>query len=371
MIQYRPWPDGWNYGGAKLIHDYFEFAYPEKKFLMIQFPWPCVDTEDYEKNIFTKNSNHIPWVVAKQSLSEIDFDYIIIYEPVEWTFTTEVIDDYYDFFESCNIPMDKIIFQGANHEVKKYYDHAHIEKKKRFKSVGFNHCLISSLTSHTDILNQHTTEVKFDGNKLFICPMNVHGDHREFLYDELKENDLLKSGNVSARWKGVYLDEQGSATCENLPHMNFVKSIIPFYEDSFCSVVTESEFDSWNVRFTEKFYFPIMYNRPFMVLGSPKLIKWIKEYGFKTFPELFDEGYDDENDLKKRTKLIVKNLKRLQDKSKKELQDLLEIVKPKIIHNKNILKKYANFDRNQGEYTKKELFKTMNIPLEKQLRGVL
>ena len=371
MIQYKPWPEGWTYGGANIMDEYFESTYPNKKFLMIQFPWPCVDTEDYEENTFTKDSNHKPWVVAKQSLSEIDFDYIIIYEPVEWTFTIEVIDDYYDFFKFCNIPMDKIIFQGANHEVKKYYDYACLENKKRFKSVAFNHCLISSLASHTDILNQYTTEVKFDGTKLFICPMNAKGDHREFLYDGLKDNDLLKSGHVSARWRGVYLDEQGSATSETLPQNNFVESIIPFYEDSFCSVVTESEFDSWNVRFTEKFYFPIMYNRPFMILGAPKLISWIKEYGFKTFPELFDEGYDDEVDLRERTKLIVKNLKRLQDKSKKELQDLLEIVKPKIIHNKNLLKKYANYSMNQGGYTIQELFGVMNKPLKKQLRDVL
>ena len=108
-----------------------------------------------------------------------------------------------------------------------------------------------------------------------------------------------------------------------------------------------------------------------MVLGSPKLISWIREYGFETFPELFDEGYDDEDNLKERTKLIVKNLKRLQGKSKKELQDLLEIVKPKIIHNKKLLKRYANFTLDRGEYTVQGLFDVMNKPLEKQLKGIL
>ncbi len=365
MILYKPWPDGWNYGGVHDMDIYLNERY-DKKFVIIQFPWPCHDSEKYEECTFTENPNNDSWISAKEALSEVEFDYIVIYEPVEWTFLKEPIKDYYNFFKFCGIPMDKIIYQGANHEVEKYYEHANIDKKMRFKSVAFNHCLISSLSTHRDVLNDYTQDVKFDGSKLFICPMSAITDHRELLYNKLEKSNLLESGHVSARWKGVYLDELGVATEQTLPQPNFVESIIPYYEDSFCTVVTESEYDFYNVRFTEKFYFPIMYNRPFMILGAPTLLKWIKKYGFETFPELFDERYDEEYDLKKRTEIIIENLKKLQDKSNQELQDLLEIVKPKIIHNKNLLKKYANCSLSNDAY--EELLDSMEIPLGEQLK---
>ena len=370
MILYKPWPDGWRYGGVEQINNYFEEHYDEK-FVIIQFPWPCYDQNEYDSCPFSYNSNHPSWISAKEALLEIEFDYLVIYEPVEWMFHKDTIQDYYNFFEWCNIPMEKIIYQGANHNMYGYYEHINLDKKMRFKSVSFNHCLISSLVTHRDTLNDYTTDVKFDGNKLFICPMSTITDHRELLFNQLGDSDLLKYGHVSARWRGIYIDDLGLGPStqkhqQETAHLSSVKSIIPYYEDSFCTVVTESEWHTWNVRFTEKFYFPIMYNRPFMVLGAPGLLKWIKKYGFKTFPELFDESYDEENDLKKRTEIIIENLKKLRDKSNQELQDLLEMVKPKIIHNKKILKTYANFNTDY-----KELFNVMKLSLDEQVRNVL
>ena len=373
MILHKPWPDGWNYGGVEVINNYFERHY-DKKFVIIQYPWPCYDQEEYWKCNFKDNSNHSSWVSAKQALLEVEFDYLVIYEPVEWMFHNDTIKDYYNFFKWCNIPMEKIIYQGPNHGMYKYYDHINLDKKMRFNSVSFNHCLISSLDTHKNTLNDYTEEVKFDGSKLFICPMSSKGDHRELLYYKLKENNLLKDGHVSARWKEVYLDDLGLGPHRGIhqqetSHLSSVHSILPYYKDAFCSVVTESEYHKFNIRFTEKFYFPIMYNQPFMVLGSPSLLKWIKKYGFETFPELFDESYDEENDLKKRTEIIIDNLKKLQDKSNQELQDLLEMVKPKIIHNKKILKKYANCNINQHSYT--ELLDVMKLAMDEQIRNVL
>ena len=42
MILYKPWPDGWSYGGVLIMNNYFEEHY-DKKFVIIQFPWPCHD----------------------------------------------------------------------------------------------------------------------------------------------------------------------------------------------------------------------------------------------------------------------------------------------------------------------------------------
>ena len=127
MILYKPWPDGWNYGGVEIMNNYFEEHYDEK-FVIIQFPWPCYDQDEYDSCNFKDNSNHSSWVSAKEALLEVEFDYLVIYEPVEWMFYEDAIEDYYNFFESCNIPMEKIIYQGANHNMYGYYDYIKYNK---------------------------------------------------------------------------------------------------------------------------------------------------------------------------------------------------------------------------------------------------
>ena len=84
---------------------------------------------------------------------------------------------------------------------------------------------------------------------------------------------------------------------------------------------------------------------------------------------MFDESYDEEKDLTRRTEIIIENVKKLRGKSTHELQGLLEMVKSKIIHNKKILKIYANFNINESAH--KELFNIMKLSLDEQVRNIL
>lgn len=70
-------------------------------------------------------------------------------------------------------------------------------------------------------------------------------------------------------------------------------SLGSFYKDSFCSIVTESRFAQPTANVSEKTLMPMHFRRPFIIIGPPRTIKYLKELGFKTFHEHWDESYDE------------------------------------------------------------------------------
>lgn len=67
----------------------------------------------------------------------------------------------------------------------------------------------------------------------------------------------------------------------------------PFYQNSLVSLVTETIFDSDIVTLTEKSWKPSKEKHPFIILGAPGTLKAMREFGFQTFGEFWDESYDE------------------------------------------------------------------------------
>jgi hypothetical protein len=66
------------------------------------------------------------------------------------------------------------------------------------------------------------------------------------------------------------------------------------YVNSFVDIVTETRFAQPTANFSEKVFQAIQYQKPFIVVGPPKTLEYIRSLGFKTFNEFWDESYDDE-----------------------------------------------------------------------------
>jgi hypothetical protein len=98
------------------------------------------------------------------------------------------------------------------------------------------------------------------------------------------------------------------------------------FTDSYFTFVTETTFvndNDENVLFlTEKIYQPILQYHPFIVAACPGTLAHMRQYGYETFPELFDESYDNEQDLKKRTALILENIERVANMPIEELHKI-------------------------------------------------
>jgi hypothetical protein len=79
---------------------------------------------------------------------------------------------------------------------------------------------------------------------------------------------------------------------------------LPEYDDSWFSVVTETEMRPVPSRITEKPLKPIANFHPFLVLGNPGALGFLRRLGFETFGGLFDETYDDEPDPRRRFGMV-------------------------------------------------------------------
>ena len=74
------------------------------------------------------------------------------------------------------------------------------------------------------------------------------------------------------------------------------------------SVVLETVADGDKIHLTEKILRPIACAHPFVIMAGPGALKYLREYGFKTFGSVWDESYDSETDTVKRMEMIVKTM---------------------------------------------------------------
>jgi len=105
------------------------------------------------------------------------------------------------------------------------------------------------------------------------------------------------------------------------------------YDDSWFSLVTESEMRSRPARITEKVVKPLVNFQPLLVLGNPGALEMIREYGFATFDDVFDESYDTELDPRCRFEQVYEQFRRACDRSEQEWARLERHIQERLIAN--------------------------------------
>jgi hypothetical protein len=99
--------------------------------------------------------------------------------------------------------------------------------------------------------------------------------------------------------------------------------------------VTETVYTGRRLHLTEKSFKPIALGMPFVLSATAGSLAYLRRYGFQTFGEFWDESYDlDTNDLVRAEK-VAAVLKKLDDLSKQEKQELFQACWPVIEHNWN------------------------------------
>jgi hypothetical protein len=89
-------------------------------------------------------------------------------------------------------------------------------------------------------------------------------------------------------------------------------------------VVTETIFYDKKLHLTEKIFKPVVARRPFILVGAPGNLAYLKSYGFRTFDRWIDESYDLEEDHDQRLAKIVNELDKLCKLSESELMNMCE-----------------------------------------------
>ena len=91
---------------------------------------------------------------------------------------------------------------------------------------------------------------------------------------------------------------------------------------------------------TEKIFRPMLYWHPQLVQCSTGTLDYLKQLGFKTFNNYWNEDYDNEPNGELRTKMIVDETKKLANKSLDELHEMYIDMLPILDHNHKLITNY-------------------------------
>ena len=158
-----------------------------------------------------------------------------------------------------------------------------------------------------------------------------------------RENDFLQYRELDASVNSVTCDDRQF----NKEH----------YIKSYFSLVAETKFVvPWNIArdhqdtpeqgedkirdrneclfVTEKTYKAIMNYHPFIIVGNTGTLKYLREEGYHTFPELFDESYDEMENANDRFQAILAEVEKFCKLDDNEKRKRYRAVLPAIVHNR-------------------------------------
>jgi hypothetical protein len=105
--------------------------------------------------------------------------------------------------------------------------------------------------------------------------------------------------------------------------------------DSLVYVPTETVYFGRRAHLTEKTFKAIALEMPFVLVAPAGSLRYLREYGFRTFADVFDESYDEENDEIVRIEKVTQLLKHLNNLSVAERQRIHQACLPIVEYNYN------------------------------------
>lgn len=174
--------------------------------------------------------------------------------------------------------------------------------------------------------------------------MHVNSEGVHFSNHQFKNKDFeLNSPELIEQ---ISHNEFSSSSSADYNYVDFVNTAV--------SVVLETVFDDSRIHLTEKTLRPIACGHPFILVGGPGSLQYVRSYGFKTFAPWIDESYDLETNSLQRMKKITQSMK--------QLQELLGSEREKVFRE---LAKIAEFNKNH--FFSKEFFDQVTDELKTNL----
>lgn len=177
-----------------------------------------------------------------------------------------------------------------------------------------------------------------DWESVWNSMLHTHSHHLSLLQKFLDNKDKIFS------IPELYLDQKDLT----INRANLLLSTEQLYRDTYFSVVSETNFfysEEPAVFLTEKIFKPIAHKHPFIVISRPKTLSLLKDLGYKTFENIIDESYDNENDDVTRMMMVLEETKRLCYLSDNELETFLEKARTICNYNYQVLMSKTNFVR--------------------------
>lgn len=238
----------------------------------------------------------------------------------------------------------------------------HFCRTRRFKNVYYFFHAAAAIDWYRNYWKQNI-EVKIEHEYLYVAfqhLINPKRLHRLDFMCRLHEKNLVKDGLISfvpptvseletmigqnpdysdeslkifneqkGKLKKSYIDTEDVNGALSTG-INIVES-----QRAWIQVVTETVFYSKKLHLTEKIFKPIVCKQPFLLLGAAGNLAYLKSYGFRTFSDFWDEGYDLIENPGERVAAVVDILEKLSRFGEHERRDMKLAMKETLEYNFN------------------------------------
>lgn len=186
-------------------------------------------------------------------------------------------------------------------------------------------------------------------SKYFDILLGCQREHRDFVYHWVHTNELVnyvimtyfRWWHVDIRLTDHIFETDGVELTTNHHALYFGKEVnlsqvIPFviYNDTFYTLVTETNAVNHFNFYTEKIVKPLLTKRLFIAIAGQGYLKNLRSFGFKTFDSVIDESYDNEPDHVTRWTMALEQMKLLCSIDPYEIQAKIKDV---VEHNQRLI----------------------------------
>lgn len=263
-------------------------------------------------------------------------------ENVIFVFGDKNLEENYSTYLSKNHPAWDFIFENRF-----TFDHFEFEFQHYVKNISKDNELVAI-----------TNDIKPKPYR-YLCLNGGGRQMRLFFLGELFRNDLNKYGLISYLDKYRIPIDYGRYTNHNISeeswHREWLNTLEPIildtqiyqtgwhnrgmtasnYLDSYINIVTETAPDEPSFFITEKIFKPIVNLQPFIIVGDHGSLSYMHSLGYETFPEIFDESYDNIEDTPLRIKKLIEQVQKICYLDDDILHNLYESVYEKLKYNRN------------------------------------
>ena len=307
------------------------------------------------------------------------------------------IDEIYDFFEERSVEKKKIIFltsnNDLNHGLKTLTETIKTEGARKIALDKWDNLITDIKTEkieseipycpyifnvgdhpldYNDLVEWSNKNI--EPSKLFTVTMWTHKVPYCILFKKILESGLIKEMSIfddeDKGWVSYANGQLGSGdlinrrfekdTGESKWKTNCYDILREKINDSYINLVAESNIDftiseeekgKWFLNKTNQYYrsimtssyltektmWPIFLKKPFFIFGGYGSLDALKNYGFKTFDKIFDESYQYETDIIKKSEMIVNQLLELSTMPEWKLKNIIDSVRDIVEYNHNLL----------------------------------
>jgi len=227
----------------------------------------------------------------------------------------------------------------SDNEIKEIYDKYNKYEKREYKFSCLNRIhkpfrfyllyLLKDICKNNDVIYSYQA---LDYNNNIVKIDELYQNELKWYIGDINSSEFIKLNN-SMPWN---IDN----------YISCVETKYEFYTNSYFHVVVETLIGNDSIFFSEKTFKPIKMMQPFILVSCPHSLNVLKEEGYETFPELFNEEYDLIEDNKERIEFISNEIKRVYHMSHDELTKKLYLIKDKLVHNAVL---FRERNKNLGE----------------------